>query len=49
MKKLAARGFPKTEFQARFANAQKKLAEGQLDAMFLTAEEDFHYYTGLSS
>ncbi len=40
------RGFPVAEFETRLARAQARMAEHGLDAMLLTREAEFRYFTG---
>ena len=41
------RGFPVTEFETRTARAQTLMARARLDALVLTTEPEFRYFTGL--
>ena len=41
------RGFPATEFETRTARAQALMARARLDALVLTTEPEFRYFTGL--
>lgn len=43
------RGFSTTEFEQRTARAQQLMYESQLDAMLLTTEANFRYFTGFHS
>ena len=40
------RGFPESEFQARLAKAQARMAQAGLGALLLTTEPDVRYFTG---
>ena len=40
------RGFPASEFQARVQQVQADMAQQGLDALLLTTEADFRYFTG---
>ncbi|MEM7539252.1 MAG: aminopeptidase P family N-terminal domain-containing protein, partial [Chloroflexota bacterium] len=40
------RGFPVTEFETRLDNAQRLMAEANLDALLLTTEPEVRYFTG---
>jgi len=46
MSVIPERGFSVAEYQARFSNAQQRMAEHQLSAILLTTEHDIHYFTG---
>lgn len=43
---MAARGFPKSEFQARVARAQTMMKAQGLSALLLTTEPDIRYFSG---
>ena len=43
------RGFPIEEFQTRFATIQKLMKESFIDAILVTTECDFNYFSGLVS
>jgi Xaa-Pro dipeptidase len=43
------RGFPVTEFQERLARAQLLMAHAGLDALLITTEAEFRYFTGFLS
>ncbi len=43
---LLERGFEESEFEMRTLNAQKMMAEHELDAIFLTTEPNVRYFTG---
>lgn len=43
---IPPRGFPATEFQARVARAQARMADLDLAALLLTTEPDVRYFTG---
>lgn len=40
------RGFPQAEFEARTARAQRMMAAASLDALLLTTEPEFRYFSG---
>jgi len=40
------RGFPREEYEIRVAGAQALMADDDVDAMLLTTEPDFRYFTG---
>jgi Xaa-Pro aminopeptidase len=40
------RGFPRSEFEARTARAQDRMADAGLGALLLTTEPDLRYFTG---
>lgn len=44
-----ARGFPIYEFENRFKKLQKELEKTKIDAVLITTEENFHYFSGLIS
>lgn len=44
-----ARGFETSEFEARTQNLQARMAEQQIDAVFLTTEPEFRYFSGFKS
>lgn len=46
---FAPRGFSLTEFEQRTARAQKMMHTAQLDALLLTTEPNFRYFTGFKS
>jgi len=48
-KPLPRKGFPVEEFQARLIFAQKIMHHYQLDAIFVTNEANFRYFTGFDS
>lgn len=43
---MSARGFPETEFLARLANAQRRMASHGLDGLLLTTAPELYYFTG---
>jgi len=43
------RGFPVSEFEERTARAQRLMAETSLDALLLTTEPEFRYFSGFLS
>jgi Xaa-Pro aminopeptidase len=43
------RGVPVIELEARLARAQDLMAKNDMDAMLITTEEDFFYFTGMFS
>ena len=43
------RSFPRIEFENRYKNAQILMEKHKIDAMLLTTEANFHYFTGLIS
>jgi len=43
---LLERGFKESEFEMRTLNAQKMMAEHELDAIFLTTEPNVRYFSG---
>ncbi len=43
------RGFPVSEFQDRLARAQRLMTEAGLDALLITTEAEFRYFTGFLS
>lgn len=43
------RGFPVSEFQERLARAQRLMTEDGLDALLITTEAEFRYFTGFLS
>jgi len=43
------RGFPVSEFEDRTARAQRLMAEARLDALLLTTEPEFRYFSGFLS
>ena len=45
----STRGFPDSEFEQRFFRAQRFLVDAKLDALLLTTEANFYYFTGLLS
>ncbi len=49
MSSLLMRGFEGLEFENRTARAQRMMAEKKLDAIFLTTEPNFRYFTGFKS
>lgn len=44
-----ARGFPQAEFEARATRAQRKMRDDRLDALLLTTEPEFRYFSGFHS
>lgn len=46
---FAPRGFSLAEFEQRTARAQQMMHEAQLDALLLTTEPNFRYFTGFQS
>lgn len=47
--KFAPRGFTLTEFEQRTARAQEMMHAAELDALLLTTEPNFRYFTGFQS
>ena len=43
------RGFSRAEFEGRTTRAQQLMREARLDAMLLTTEANFRYFTGFQS
>jgi len=43
------RGFPESEFEERTTRAQRRMAEARLDALLLTTEPEFRYFSGFLS
>lgn len=43
------RGFPNSEFEARTLKLQARMAEQKIDAIFLTTEPEFRYFSGFRS
>ena len=49
MKKQLQRGFETNEFISRIDNAKKELKSNKLDALLITSEHNFRYFTGFDS
>ena len=49
VEKQPIRGFSRAEFERRTTRAQQLMREWRLDAMFLTTEANFRYFTGFQS
>lgn len=49
MSKLVNRGFEVSEFEERVERAQRMMSEKKLDAIMLTTEPNFRYFTGFKS
>ena len=46
---IAPRGFPSAEFEARVNMAQAAMTAAEIDALVLTAPQNFRYFSGFSS
>ena len=46
---LHGRGFSIQEFETRFTKIQQMMKENNIDAILITTEADFHYFSGLVS
>ncbi|RDE18412.1 aminopeptidase P family protein [Motiliproteus coralliicola] len=47
--KAPARGFERAEFEQRTAKLQQRMAQQDLDVLFLTTEPEFRYFSGFKS
>jgi len=49
MSDAPARGFPRAEFEGRAERARRFMTEAELDALFVTSEQQVRYFTGFDS